>query len=187
MESAGGTVHVNSYRRHDQRGNLVQVKDYERAAPGGGPHSAESRGRRVTYKNPNGGQEIREGGSRAWRTNNPGNLNYGRFAIDHGAIGRSGQFAIFPDEATGEAALDAWLREPERQSVTLDDMIRGYAPKEENDTPAYQRFVRNRLGVPGDTRLGKLTTPQLELLKTIIRAREGWKAGTVHRSGGSGR
>jgi hypothetical protein len=179
----GGTVHVDAYQRHDARGNLVQVKGYERAAPDGGPHAAESDGRRVIYKNPDGSQEIREGGSRAWRGNNPGNLHYGPFAIVHGAIGRSGDFAIFPDEAAGDAALDSWLHDAKRRDSTLDDMIENeYAPPKENDTKAYQRFVRRRLGVPGNTQLKNLTPDQMTSLKRIIRAMEGWKPGTTRRS-----
>lgn len=47
-------------------------------------------------------------------TNNPGNLQYDSFAVNHGAtgyvIGEGGvQIAVFPDEATGYAALYAYI------------------------------------------------------------------------------
>ena len=45
------------------------------------------------------------GGSRAWRNNNPGNLEDGKFARDNGAIGSDGRFAIFPDATTGFNAM----------------------------------------------------------------------------------
>src|SRR6185436_6029946 len=57
--------------------------------------------------------EVRVGGSTAWRNNNPGNLRYRTSAIarTRGAISidRRG-FAIFPSEAAGWDALTAFLR-----------------------------------------------------------------------------
>ena len=34
------------------------------------------------------GDQTRSGGDRNWRNNNPGNIEYGPFAIKYGAIGR---------------------------------------------------------------------------------------------------
>ena len=47
--------------------------------------------------------------NRGQRNHNPGNIEYGQFAKDHGATGSDGRFAIFPDAATGYKALDALL------------------------------------------------------------------------------
>jgi hypothetical protein len=44
-------------------------------------------------------------GPRNRRNNNPGNIEYGPFAKEHGAIGTDGRFAIFPDEETGFRAM----------------------------------------------------------------------------------
>src|SRR5438045_1094534 len=49
--------------------------------------------------------EVQAGGSRAWRNNNPSNIEAGSFANAHGAIGSDGRMAVFPDAETGAQAL----------------------------------------------------------------------------------
>ena len=56
-----------------------------------------AKGRFVRYTDVTGQWAVKNGGSRSWRNNNPGNLRYGTFAQNHGAIGRDrGGMAIFP-------------------------------------------------------------------------------------------
>jgi len=57
-------------------------------------------------------------GTRGDRNNNPGNIEYGRFAIAHGATGTDGRFAIFPNAETGSAAMMALLQS-RYQGMTL--------------------------------------------------------------------
>lgn len=181
-----GIVHVRGYVRR-QDGRIVEVSDYDRAPPRAGgnasnhdrPTSAHAEGLRVTDLNADGSRDIRDGGTVSWRANNPGNIKYDRFAREHGAIGRSGPFAIFPSEEDGRLALDALLHRSDYQASTLDGMIENYAPKNENNTAAYQRYVRRSLGVPGTTRLRDLTSSQMNELTRRIIIFEGWKVGTV--------
>ena len=50
--------------------------------------------------------------SRCKRSNNPGNIEAGRFASAHGAVGSDGRFAIFSSADAGFAALEALLNGP---------------------------------------------------------------------------
>jgi hypothetical protein len=125
--------------------------------------------------------EIRSGGTASWRNNNPTNLEYGEFSRRNGAIGSDGRFAIFPSEEIGKRAALANLSRPEYQANTINKVIEKWAPPGENDTAAYQRFVRDQTGLSGDTRLSSLTQPQLERLYEVIKRFEGWKVGhTAH-------
>ena len=75
------------------------------------------------------------GGSRAWRNQNPGNIiSRGNFAKNHGAIGKAGGFAIFPDYKTGRAALYNLLKIEKYQSLTISQVLEKYAPINSNDT-----------------------------------------------------
>lgn len=62
-------------------------------------------------------------GTRGDRNNNPGNMEYGPFAIAHGATGTDGRFAIFPNKATGDAAMGALLRK-NYQGLTVEQIQR---------------------------------------------------------------
>lgn len=68
-----------------------------------------------------GGRGVTSGQTRGDRNNNPGNIEYGPWAIAHGAFGSDGRFAIFPNAATGEAAMAALLQERYR-GLTLADI-----------------------------------------------------------------
>ena len=72
---------------------------------------------------------------------NPGDIEYGEFAIAHGATGTDGRFAIFPDAQTGFAALEALLRTPAYQGLTVEQAINKYAPPVENNTVNYVNLV----------------------------------------------
>ena len=60
---------------------------------------------RVYIRGPGGHVEERSGGTRAWRNNNPGNIEGSNFANTHGAIGGDGRFAIFPSQEADIARL----------------------------------------------------------------------------------
>jgi peptidoglycan hydrolase-like protein with peptidoglycan-binding domain len=131
----------------------------------------------ITYDDES--QDIRTGGSRAWRNNNPGNIEAGTFANGEGAIGTDGRFAIFPDEETGAAAVVTLLRRPQYQTLTVAGAIARYAPPNENNTTAYQQIVVDEVGVPGTTQMNTLTNNQLDAVVRAIRRVEGWQVGTV--------
>ena len=72
---------------------------------GGGTSPGVVSGKSVTI-----GGQTRSGGDRNWRNNNPGNIEYGPFAMKYGATGSDGRFAIFPTEEQGRMAQDALLK-----------------------------------------------------------------------------
>ena len=81
-------------------------------------------------------------GSRAQRCNNPGNINYGTFAKEHGATGVEpdghtfkGRFAVFPDEDTGFHALRALLLSTAYKDLTIRQAINRYAPAADDNNP----------------------------------------------------
>jgi RHS repeat-associated protein len=156
-----------------------QQEGQQQPQPARRPVSARSEGNNVIIVYSDGTEEVRSGGTRSWRNNNPGNLRAGDFANEHGAIGNAGGFAVFPDEATGQAALTARLSTPPYTNLTLDEAIERYAPPNENDTRRYQGFVRQRTGLAGDVRLGTLNNNQRTALANAIRTLEGWRAGNV--------
>jgi hypothetical protein len=163
--------------------SAAQSKGPATAAPAA-PIRGSMSGTTATYEYPDGSQDVRTGGTRTWRTNNPGAMEYGNFAKSHGAIGTDGRFAIFPDEATGTAALDALLRTQRYQQMSIDQTIATYAPPHENNTAAYQAYVARRLGVPRTTPVSQLSPAQMVILRDAIRTFEGWQPGTSKRSGG---
>lgn len=92
-------------------------------------------------------------GTIATRQNNPGNLQYGDFAIAHGAtgVGTNG-IANFPDPATGFQAQDALVSMYASQGLSLQEMLQKYAPPNApGNTPAttsnYVNYVSNATGV----------------------------------------
>lgn len=149
------------------------------SSPGlSGKHGTD---RYVVYQN-----EIRVNGSAAWRNNNPGNLRYySTFAPQHGAIGKDPSgFAIFPDEATGRAAMKSLLETKPYQSLSLGDMIRlKYAQPHENDTAAYIRDVVGRTGIAATTPMSSLTGHQLDSVINAMINHEHTQPGTVYHPG----
>lgn len=75
--------------------------------------------------------------SRAARNHNPGNIEYGKFAVMHGAEGNDGKFAIFRNNFEGFAALEALLKSAAYFKLTIQQAIEHYAPASENDTTKY--------------------------------------------------
>jgi len=117
-------------------------------------------------------------GSRNWRSNNPGNLEYGPFTISQGAIGTDGRFAIFPNEEKGtDAAFNRLGSEP-YISKNVAQAIESWAPPIENDTAAYQSFVQNLTGFDANTPMDTLSYYEIDELVQVIKTYEGWKVGT---------
>lgn len=127
--------------------------------------------------------EVRQGGSCAWIGRNPGNI---RFGDKYGAIagkqhkcGSSGMFAIFPDEATGMAAIPKVLKD--FGHVTVKQAMGRYAPKGDgsNDPEAYARSVARKMKVTVDTYVDTLSDAQLETFAEAIKTVEGWIVGNA--------
>lgn len=129
----------------------------------------------------NTGDTIRRiGGSLAWRNNNPGNLIYSDFARAQGAIGKGPrQFAVFPDAATGRAALVALLRSDKYNNLTIANAIYKYAPPHENDVELYHNRLRNMTGLNLNTKICNLDSAQMERVTDAICIIEGWSEGKI--------
>lgn len=132
----------------------------------------------VVYHLANGDEIVRSGGTRAWRNNNPGCIRPGSIADAHGAIGSAGGFAVFPDEQSGMDAISGLLLSDRYRNKTIGAALHSYAPPFENDTIAYQNYVRKLTGLSSNMRICDLTPGQLHQLVLAIRKIEGWRAGT---------
>ncbi|PWB83465.1 MAG: hypothetical protein C3F11_06470 [Methylocystaceae bacterium] len=137
----------------------------------------------IVYKDENGSEWVREGGSRSWRNFNPGNISKGSFADSCGAIGGDARFAIFPDEHTGLDAIVSLFGSRSYRDLTLEAAIFRYAPPPENDSAAYARAVAAKVGVDRSTPVRSLSSGQLQSLAQAIKSHEGWTAGREYPDG----
>jgi SPP1 gp7 family putative phage head morphogenesis protein len=116
-------------------------------------------------------------GDRAWRNNNPGNIENGSFARNNGAIGSDGRFAIFPDSNTGWNAMVGLLSNDAYQKLTIEGAINRYAPPNENNVETYLKFIENQIGFPRITPMNNLSKDNLLKLAKAMQAHEGNKPG----------
>lgn len=142
------------------------------------PTHATAQRYNVVYYLSNGDEVVRSGGTRAWRNNNPGCIRPGSIADAYGAIGSAGGFAVFPDEQTGIDAITGLLLSDKYCNKTIGSALYSYAPPFENNTVAYQQYVRRLTGLSVDMRIRDLTPEQLQKLVDAIRKVEGWRVGT---------
>jgi hypothetical protein len=113
---------------------------------------------------------VRQEGSSSYGTagqryNNPGNLMDPKHAIwPQYPTAPSGE-VIFPDQATGESALENDLRIKIARGMTLTSLITMYAPPSQNDTAAYIANVSSWTGLPTNVPLntiGDTTAPAID-------------------------
>jgi hypothetical protein len=96
----------------------------------------------------------------ATRNNNPGNLRSGV-----GQTGTNGGYAVFPDMATGWAALDNQINLNISRGLTLEEFFAGkpgvyagYAPSTDSNNPAgYAAFVASQTGIDPNTPLNQIS------------------------------
>lgn len=145
-----------------------------------GKNDFNQQGLTIAYPNVDGSGTVLEGGSHAWRNNNPGNImnGPGHFAMQHGGLGYdSGGYAIFPDANMGENAQRDLLITKTYQGRTLKDMVDRYS---KTDRDAYLNFLtRGMGGVSKETKLSDLNHYQFERLLKLMQQFEGNKPGTV--------
>ncbi len=135
-----------------------------RAARGAGGGSADQAG---------------TGGSRSWRNNNPGNIEYGPFAASMGASGSDGRFAVFPDYLTGRKAQESLLFDSKGyRNLTLAQAVGRWAPGSENNVPAYIAAMH----ADPNTRMGAFSGAQRSALLDAMQKHEGWQVGTATSS-----
>ncbi len=167
---------------HDERGRFTFAPDGISEASSREDASARAsvdHQRNVTISRDDGSSEIRSGGSRTWRDNNPGAIRFGPFASDHGAIGQDGPFAIFPDADTGHRAMTDLLNSADYRDLTLEQAIKKWAPETENDSETYVANVSSWTGIARDKVLRSMSPAQIEAVASAIRRQEGWAPGTV--------
>ena len=176
--SGGGGALLNSYGESPVSPDILKQS-------GGAADVEVSPGRWVKYIAKNGKYFIKYGGSRAWRNNNEGNIQYGDFAKNHGAIGTDGRFAIFPNEATGRAAKKALIFYGKNyRDKDLKGAISRYAPAFENDTNGYFRQVLNAVGGK-NTIMRNYSESEQEAIMNAMRKVEGWKPGRIEGDTGA--
>jgi uncharacterized protein YukE len=178
------TAKDNALKRFDSEMAAI----YNGVGPGKTAKAGQAGGQRyVMY--PNG--EARVGGDRAWRNNNPGNLQYGQRAQRFGSIGpddgnnrdrSKGQlpFAVFPDKESGEAAMRDLIRS-EYKNKTLPEALTKYAPSSENNIPAYVDTVERQSGLDVRNRLiGSYTPEEFDRLIGGMKHHESGRPGTIY-------
>jgi hypothetical protein len=141
--------------------------------------NAYGEGRNTVIRYDDGTEQVRAGGTRSWRNNNPGNMRNTRFSKGQGSLGEAGGFAVFPDTPAGEGALTNLLDTDVYQGLSVDGAVNRYAPPSENNTTAYQNNIRSMTGLPGSTKMSTLTAAQIRAVANAIQRIEGWQEGSV--------
>jgi hypothetical protein len=132
----------------------------------------------VLYETEDGEKYLRTGGTWTWRNNNPGNVVPGSISKKNNQIGKAGGFAVFPDYENGHKALLDCLKDTYGNSP-LKELINGYAPPHQNDTPKYLKFLQNKTGVFDDKKVKDFSQSEFEKLWKAIEQMEGWKEGKI--------
>ncbi len=101
-------------------------------------------------------QEGYAPGTVAYRNNNPGNLWDGTSSIWPNLPHDANGFVIFPDYATGQAALENDLSIKVNRGMDLTALITMYAPPADNNTAAYIANVSAWTGLPTDIPLNQI-------------------------------
>ena len=138
------------------------------------------------------GEIVKREGAWNWRNNNPGNIEYGDYALSKGAIpfqhGMNKpqkveeRFAVFPNYETGRQAKSDLIFEGKNyKDLSLDNAIARYAPPKENDTQAYQTAVKKALGISQE-KLQTMTMKdfnqdQRSLILSAMEKQEGYGSG----------
>ena len=138
------------------------------------------------------GEIIKREGAWNWRNNNPGNIEYGDYALSKGAIPYQHgmnkpqkpeeRFAVFPNYETGRQAKSDLIFEGKNyKDLSLDSAIARYAPPKENDTLAYQLAVKKSLGLPQEKiqtmTMKDFNQDQRRLILSAMEKQEGYGSG----------
>lgn len=143
------------------------------------------------------GNEIREGGTVSWRTNNPGNVSYGELARSYGAVGRwikpdgdrqqrTTGIAIMPTLDHGyDLKMGLWRR-PLYSNDTLAEgvsrWVTGTARPVAARTANYASDLARAAGVNVNYPVRNLSDSQLRPMVIKQKQWEGFREGTVRRA-----
>jgi len=132
------------------------------------------------------GNERRTGGTISWRTNNPGNVQYGDFARSYGAIGSvkasDGEpVAIMPTLDHGWKMQVALWRRPKYNNGTINQGCRTWATgvRDYKGISPYTIALADAAGVSVHTKVSDLSDEQLKNMVKQQAKLEGFKVGTV--------
>ncbi len=130
------------------------------------------------------GEIQRRKGTRAWRNNNPGNIEYSSFAQRMGAVGTDGRFAVFPTSRDGFDAKRELLFGPtsKYKDLSITAAMNRYAPSPENDTKKYISTIVKATGATENALLSQLTAQQQDAMLQAITQFEGYKVGEIINS-----
>lgn len=132
----------------------------------------------VIYEYEDGRREIRFGGSRPWRNNNPGDVVANNIQWN-GKVGSAGGFVIFNDPEAGRRVTRIILSNRAKEGKTLAAAMQSYAPSNANPTGAYINNLTKWTGVAADTHLNSLSPAKFEAVIQGIFKQEGWAIGKV--------
>lgn len=132
-----------------------------------------------------GMQYKRDGGTIAWRNNNPGNIKHGPFAIEHGSVGKGGEgMAVFPTLGHGKRAQKNLLFTPVRgyDEKSLLAAMKLYAPDSDgNDPVAYAHYVAKYAKVSYLKVLKTFTEEEKDRMLDAMGKMEGFRPGVIGR------
>jgi hypothetical protein len=120
------------------------------------------------------GNQSRVGGSVGWRNNNPGYIRCDDRLSRYSSIGCDGEYAIFPDEATGREMLIVYLMQ-EYPSHTLQDALRMQLPPEAGPNAAARILESTRLDP--NALVDELTLDQIGTVADTFPDIAGWQLG----------
>lgn len=140
-----------------------------------GPPNYGSKSYTVKYFDEKGNMTIRSEETKAWRNNNPGNMKYkGGFASRHGAIGKAGGMAVFPNETVGRKALIELLKSSNYNTLKITELPEKY---DKDNAKEYRRMLLSISKLDPNKRIKDLTVQEFDRLREAIERIEGWKIG----------
>ncbi len=122
---------------------------------------------------------IRSGGSRAWRCNNPGNLQASSYSTStqRRSIGTAGDiantYAVYPDYETGHAALIVMLKGSVYSPLTLRTAMERYDKR----NPKYIDIIVEKTGLKPERTIKSLTDQEFKKFWQAIEVTEKWAEG----------
>lgn len=118
-------------------------------------------------------------GIRSVRNNNPGNIEYGKFARSMGAVGSDGRFAVFPTDAMGNHARETlFFSGGGYRDKLLSQAVARWAPESENNVAMYTRALLNSVGGV-NKRMRDYSPQERANIMAAMRVVEGGKGGKV--------
>jgi RHS repeat-associated protein len=163
---------TDGYSETDYEKGVDQVRE-DRAQRAQRAESASGNGGTTTIQHADGSTEIRTG-TVAFRDHNPGDERSGNGAIGTDHTKKNGDFAIYPSDKAGFAALDSNLHS-KYWNKSIAATMNSFAPKSDHNNPKkYANSLARAIGVQRGTKLSGLTSAQLQKLEHQIAVHEGF-------------